>query len=114
MTPEGRVKKMVTSYLEDLRDKMELRGDKLHWSMFVPTGYGKRNTLDYTICFCGEFIAIETKAPDEDLTPNQRLTCRDILGSGGKVFIISGVEGLRSFIEWVERHDYWEQWPAES
>jgi hypothetical protein len=87
---------------------------ELHVNMFVPHGYGKRNQLDYTTCIFGQFVAIETKAPGEWLTPLQRVTARNIVRSGGKVFIISGIEGLRSFMEWVERHDYWELWPAES
>jgi hypothetical protein len=114
VTPEGRVKKAISSYLEDVAERMAARGGELHWSMYVPSGYGKRNTLDYTLCFCGEFVAIEAKAPDEDLKPNQRFTARPILRSGGKVFIISGLVGLQAFKDWIERHDFWEQWPAES
>jgi hypothetical protein len=75
--------------------------------MFVPTGYGKRNTLDYTICYAGRFVAIETKRPDEDLTPLQKLTVRAIIRSGGEVFIISGPEGLQAFKNWVAKNEHW-------
>lgn len=107
MTPEGRVKKMVTSYLEDLARQMEPTGFELHVNMFVPTGYGKRSQLDYTMSIFGRFVAIETKAPGEWLTPLQRVTARNIIRSGGKVFIISGPDGLRSFWNWVERDEHW-------
>ena len=98
MTPEGKVKKLVSTYLNDL----DTADRYVYHTMFVPTGYGRRNTLDYTICLFGRYVAIETKAPGEDLTPTQRLTCRAIHLSGGKVFIISGIEGLNAFKRWVE------------
>lgn len=107
MTPEGRVKKIISSYLDGLKEHLDSRGKSLYYSMFVPTGYGKRNSLDYTICFAGRHVAIEAKAPDEDLTPNQRFTARDIVRSGGTVFIISGAEGLEAFKRWVVRHEHW-------
>lgn len=97
MTPEARVKKMVSSYLDTIKDYVYI-------TMFVPTGYGANNTLDYTLCFAGHFVAIETKAPGKWLTGIQRLTCQKILRSGGTVFIISGPEGLAALKRWVERH----------
>jgi hypothetical protein len=75
--------------------------------MFVPKGFGRRNVLDYTICLFGWFVAIETKAPNEWLTLLQRNTCRNILRSGGTVFIISNDEGLNAFKRWVDRHVGW-------
>lgn len=107
MTPEGRIKKMVSIYLKDLQGALQDRGYDMHYSMFVPTGYGKRNTLDYTICYAGRFAAIETKRPDEDLTPLQKLTCRAILRSGGTVFVISGMEGFNAFKNWTDKHADW-------
>ena len=106
MTPEGRVKKLVSSYLEDLQNDLDKIGAELYTSMFVPVGYGKRNQLDYTLCLYGYFVAIETKAPGEWLTPLQRQTARNIIRSGGKVFIISGAEGLQAFKRWVGRVEH--------
>lgn len=103
MTPEGRVKKLVSSYLEDLKISLDSTGYDLYSTMFVPTGFGRRNQLDYTLCIYGRFVAIETKAPGEWLTPLQRQTCRSILRSGGKVFIISGADGLGAFKRWMDR-----------
>ena len=96
MTPEGLLKKKVSSYLDILEEKA-------HYSMFVPVGYGRRNTLDFTLCFCGQFAAIETKVPGKWLTPLQRQTARSIVQAGGKVFIVSGEEGLNAFKRWAER-----------
>lgn len=99
MTPEGRVKKLVSTYLNVL----DTSGQNVYYTMFVPVGYGRRNSLDYTICIHGRYVGIETKAPGQDLTPTQRLTCRDIYLSGGKVFIVSGGEGLDAFKRWAGR-----------
>jgi hypothetical protein len=61
--------------------------------MPVTTAYGKRG-LDYICCIGGQFVAIETKRPGEWLRPKQREIARDMCLSGGKVFVISGPEGL--------------------
>ena len=106
MTPEGRVKKLVSSYLEDLENELDKIGAELYRVTFVPVGYGKRNQLDYTLCLYGHFVAIETKAPGEWLTPLQRQTARNIIRSGGKVFIISGAEGLAAFKRWVGKVEH--------
>ena len=104
MTKEGKVKKLVSTYLNGLKEGLESRGHTLYVTMFVPVGYGKRNTLDYTLCLFGQFVTIETKAPGEDLTPAQRLTALEVCNSGGKVFIISGMEGLNALRSWVQKH----------
>jgi hypothetical protein len=101
MTPEGRVKKAIKEYLSTLHDTLTDVG--LYYEMPVPTGYGKSG-LDFTLCLWGHFVAIEAKAStDEKLTPRQRARAVDILRAGGTVFIISGPEGLRSFMDWVEK-----------
>ena len=104
MTPEGRVKKMVSSYLRDLQEWLDLNGQELYYSMFVPSGYGKNNSLDYHLCIAGHFIAIETKAPGEWLNAQQRLTARNLYYSGATVWFISGPEGLAAFKRWIENN----------
>lgn len=105
MTPEGKVKKAVSSYLKELEERLDIKGVALYCSMFVPSGYGKNNCLDYTLCICGHFVAIETKAPGEWLNAQQRLTARTMFKAGATVFIISGPEGLAAFKQWVERNE---------
>lgn len=104
MTPEGKIKKLVSTYLKALDNHLIGYGQELYWTMVVPVGYGKTNSLDYTICLAGHHIAIETKAPGEWLTPQQRLTCRNLHRAGATIFIISRMEGLDAFKRWVERH----------
>jgi hypothetical protein len=100
MTPEGKVKALVNKYLSTLRAPFS--GVDIYVEMPVPSGYGKSG-LDYTMCIWGHFVAVETKAPGEWLTPRQRTRALEILGAGGTVFVISGPEGLQAFADWVVR-----------
>jgi hypothetical protein len=90
---ESDVKKKVSAYLDSL---------PCYWRMPVPFGYGKPG-LDYEGCLYGWFFAIETKAPGFWLTPRQRGTAREMLRSGGAVFVISGDKGLDAFKRWVHK-----------
>ena len=94
LTPEGRVKKAVTAFL----NKQEC----CWFAMPVVSGYGKP-LLDYIGCSHGRFFAIEAKAPGKKLTSRQRWTADQITIAGGHVFIISGPnpEGEHDFLqEW--------------
>lgn len=100
MTPEGRVKAVITNYLNTLQRPNS--GVVCYYRMPVPTGYGKPG-LDYEGCINGRFFAIEAKAPGEWLTPRQRRTTIEILSGGGAVFCVSSSAGVQSFKRWVER-----------
>ncbi len=78
-TPEGKVKKKVSKLLKDMG---------AYYFMPVQAGYGS-TTLDYLVCFHGEFIAIETKAPGKKMSARQELTAELIAEAGGVVFVIS-------------------------
>lgn len=81
MTPEGKVKKIVSTYLRQVPG--------LWYTMPVPSGYGE-STLDYIGCFNGQFFAIETKKPGGKPTPRQLQTIAAIERNGGKCFVIDG------------------------
>lgn len=91
---ERNVKGMISSYLMGLPD--------CYYRMSVPTGFGTSG-LDYEGCLLGHYFAIEAKSPDDDadLTPRERETCIKILEAGGKVFIVSTLDGLQAFMRWV-------------
>lgn len=93
-TPEGRVKAKVRKVLEKYP----------HWGFWpVPTGYG-RTSLDYIGCINGRFFAIETKAPGKKPTPLQEQTMKQMMHSGGIVFLVVGGEegeALRSLDIWL-------------
>ena len=57
----------------------------------MPSGFGKSG-LDYTICFYGKFIAIETKKPGGKPTPRQELRIKEIQAAGGITFVVTSVE----------------------
>jgi phosphoglycolate phosphatase-like HAD superfamily hydrolase len=81
MTPEGKVKAKVKRYLDRYPDHYR--------EMPVPTGYGKSG-LDFTVCFFGHFLAIETKVPGKKPTPRQEQTIKAITAAGGTVFVCDG------------------------
>ena len=97
MTPEGRIKREVNKLLTFTAMSYPL------W-IFKPVqiGYGTR-ALDYLLCINGHFASIEAKAPDEELTPHQKMTAKNILESGGSVFIISEAATLGALITWLDR-----------
>ena len=77
-TPESRVKKVVKVLLDE---------HKAYHNWPVPVGYG-RPFLDCFACAKGRFLAIETKAPGEELTPRQGITKDEVEAAGGIVFVI--------------------------
>ncbi len=98
MTPEGKVKAVVTKILSSF-------GVEIYKFMPVPSGYGP-SSLDYILCVGGKFVAIETKAPGKKLTPRQVQTCKAIRDAGGIVFVIDdpspiGTMELVEVLGWV-------------
>lgn len=80
-TPESKVKAKVKRLLDKYKARYEF------WP--VPYGYGA-STLDCLICFCGQFIAIETKAPGKKPTDRQKMIIEKIRLAGGAAFVIDG------------------------
>lgn len=72
------------------------------YEMHVPGGFGKSG-LDFNVCAWGEAIYIETKAPGKWLTARQRFFALNALGAGGRVFIISGDEGIKALADYLHR-----------
>lgn len=80
-TPEGKVKKTVSSLLRATPD--------LYYFMPVPSGYGE-STLDYIGCYRGQFFSIETKKPGGKPTDRQNMIIERMKKAGGAVFVIDG------------------------
>lgn len=95
MTPEGKVKRKVSSIL--------LNTPGMYYHMPVPGGFGG-TTLDYIGCHKGEFFAVETKAPGEKPTARQRTIIEQMQRAGGTVFVIDG--DTSELEEWLARGDY--------
>jgi hypothetical protein len=94
-TPENIVKQKVRKVL----DKFKAHIDGF-WP--VPAGYGESH-LDYVGCCCGQFFAIETKAPGKKPTPRQNKRIEDVKRAGGWVFVIDGTEATTTYDE-LEAH----------
>lgn len=93
MTPEGQIKAKIDAVLKDRPGTWYFKP--------VQTGYGTR-ALDYIGCTYGYFWAIEAKRDSKDPTQFQRITILNMLRADGKVFKISGTEGLRAFTVWLD------------
>lgn len=91
MTPEGKIKKLVSEVLRDVPD--------LYYWMPVPSGYGDA-TLDYVGSYRGRFFAIETKAPGKKPTPRQQITIERMQRGGAAVFIIDSTD-LTELLNWL-------------
>jgi hypothetical protein len=88
MTPEGKVKKAVKSYLKDIG---------AWYYMPVSNGMGRVGCPDILACYNGMFIAIETKAPGKraSVTPNQQREIADIQTANGLALVVDDVEQVK-------------------
>ena len=94
MTPEGRVKKVVSRLLQDTPE--------VYYYMPVPGGYGG-TTLDYVVCHRGRFCGIETKAPGKKPTARQKQIIAAMERAGGKTFVIDSTddETMQPLKDWL-------------
>jgi len=90
-TPEGKVKKKVSAYLNSL-------GGDCYYEMPVPSGFGKSG-LDYSGSYKGKAFYIETKALGEKPTLRQQQTIARQRRSGAAVFVIDG--DITELTEWI-------------
>jgi hypothetical protein len=100
VTPEGKIKKQLRKLLDEFTEQMNVTYNgttfsvptlKQFWP--VPSGFGKSD-LDCIVCYGGQYIAIETKAPGKKPTPRQDLQIAETIGADGYVFVIDGDQGL--------------------
>jgi hypothetical protein len=87
VTPESKVKAKLKVYLD---------AHEAYFFMPVQTGYGA-TSLDFLVCYCGEFHAYECKAEGRELTPRQKLVAQQITAAGGRVFKVTLVNGELDF-----------------
>ena len=80
MTPEKKVKKVVTGQLK-----------KLGCYYFMPAtgGYGKSGVPDIVACFEGRFFGLECKAGNNKPTVLQQINLRDIANAGGVALVVN-------------------------
>jgi hypothetical protein len=89
-TPEGTIKRRI-------KDVLAGYGERVYYFMPVPSGYGT-TTVDFLICFCGVFIAVEAKRPGHPSpTALQGAVLERVRAAGGRSFIVHDTKSLQSF-----------------
>jgi hypothetical protein len=85
MTPEGRIKRIMTKRLKELQARYP---GWLAYRMPVLRGMG-RPLLDYVVCVNGLCVLIETKRDaDHGLTTKQKSTAKEFETAGATVFTV--------------------------
>lgn len=86
-------------------------GDKILVDVNTETGYGANGRSDFTVCFCGAFIAIELKQEGKELTPLQQQYAERVSRAGGWALApmwpskVEDLFGLLDFIEDLARRN---------
>ena len=107
MTPEAKVKKVVTKQLKQLG---------AYYFFPMTGGYGKSGVPDIVGCYEGKFFGIECKAGTNKPTVLQEKNLRDIKKMGGIAVVINeeNMNSVGSLLEGVNRlqdiPDPWSQW----
>jgi Holliday junction resolvase len=92
LTPEGRVKRVVTE---------KLRRDGVYYFFPVMGLYGSSGVPDIVGCYHGMFFAIECKAGYGKPTPLQAKQIKDISAAEGAVTVINE-HNMGETIQWLE------------
>lgn len=90
-TKEATIKLKITKVLKE---------EGVMYHMPVQNGMG-RPTLDYIGCCNGRFFAIEAKALKRTPTERQWLTSKEMVSSGGIVFVIDKEEEINGLRDWI-------------
>ena len=84
MTPEAKVKKVVSKQLKELQEQF-----KLYYFYPATGGYGRSGVPDIVGCYKGMFFGIECKAGKNTPTALQEKNLRDIALADGLQVVIN-------------------------
>ena len=90
-TPEGKVKEQI---------KRLLREYEAYYFMPVQNGMGAPS-LDFLVCYNGQFIGIEAKAPGKKPTPRQEVTMTQMRSAGAICMVVDGPDTLDMLNMWL-------------
>lgn len=93
-TPEGKVKLSVKKFL----------AARAAWFCMPATGgFGKSGVPDFLVCYCGQFIGIETKAPGarRNTTTMQDREIHGIHAAGGRAVVVDDVSQLVAIFDQI-------------
>ena len=87
MTPEGRVK-------HEIKEWLKKRKGQIWFFMPVQNGMGVMGIPDIIICWNGQFVAVECKAPGKrsTVTPLQQRNLDTISECGGRAIVVTSLE----------------------
>jgi hypothetical protein len=111
MTPEGRVKLAVRTYLDMIGCIPASKAPNAatshcgYYFMPVSNGMGVHGIGDIQGHYKGFYFTIETKVEKKDPTPLQQHQINAVNLSGGKAFVVRGAEDLGELRAWVEDVD---------
>ena len=94
MTPEGKEKKALRKYLDDI--------GAFHFAPFMG-GYGRSGYSDEIACIKGCFWAFEVKAPGKEPTALQRLRLTQAQAAGGLVSWGTAEEIIEDVEAWLKK-----------
>ena len=95
-TPEGKVKSAVKKFLTGLG---------AWYCMPATGGYGTSGVPDFVVCYAGEFVAIETKAPGKlrNVSELQHRQIEAIHKAGGRAVVVDDVSQLAAVFSNIDR-----------
>jgi Holliday junction resolvase len=94
MTPEGKVKKVMTEGLDQLG---------AYWFFPATHGYGRSGVPDIIACIDGHFFGFECKAEGNSPTALQMKELEAIDKAGGYAFVVEGVVRAQHTLARVEQ-----------
>lgn len=95
MTPEGKVTAAQTRYLE----KLQKSGEPIEWFKVKGGPMQTTGQPDMLICYNGQMIANEIKAPGEEPTKLQAYRLKEWEKAGAVVGCTHSVEELQALLE---------------
>ena len=108
-TPEGKVKDMIRKVLKEFDEERNVMYNNFDYHVGtlkqfwpVPSGYGASD-IDCIVCYYGNYIAIEAKAPGKKPQPRQEETLAETIGAGGLTFVIDGPDGCNDLRASLQR-----------
>ena len=96
MTPEGKVKQIITRRID------QRFGRDTYRIMPMGTGRGTSGQPDFVYCIRGLFVGIEAKAPGGKPTALQSRALERIIRAGGMARVVDSERSLLAFLDLVE------------
>lgn len=112
MTPESMIKAKVKEYLAEIgcisasKAPLATHGNTGYYFSPVSNGMGVHGIPDFIGHYRGFFFSIETKTEKKNPTPLQQHQIRAIEITGGKNFVVRGVDDVGQIQEWAKRIDF--------